>query len=131
MSDYRAQITGLLPTADGRVPQWNVPDQLSDGGFVPFDGRTIRGAEEHEVLLQAFGADRIPEMREWPDTAESEETARRVLGLAAAQLRVSPPESSVEWHFEDAATGEAVNRLFHEAGLVGIDVRYTPAINAA
>lgn len=128
MSDYRTQITGLLPTDDGRLPQWNVPDPLTDGGFVPFDGRTIRGAEEHEVLLQAFEAERIPELRQWPETAESVETGRRVLGLAAAQLRVKSPESTVEWHFEDAATGDGVNRLFSEAGLDGIVVRYTPAV---
>ncbi|GAB3299484.1 hypothetical protein [Pseudoclavibacter terrae] len=128
MSDYRTQITGLLPTADGRIPQWNVPDPLTDGGFVPFDGRTLRGPERHEVLLQAFAADRVPELRQWPDTEEAVETGRRVLGLAAAQLRVKPPESIVEWHFEDAPTGDAVNRLFVDAGLTGIDVRYTPAV---
>ncbi len=125
---YREQISGWLALPDGRVPVWKVPDghPLSETGFVAFDGRTLRGPEQREVLLMAFDVDSVPEMREWPDTDASVVAGHRLRELALDQVRVKDPDAVVEWHFADQGTAEGVSWMLRDDEIMDVVVRYTP-----
>lgn len=129
---YREQITGWLALPDGRVPVWKVPDPhpRSESGFVAFDGRTLRGAEQREVLLMAFDLDSVPEMREWPNSEASVVAGHRLRELALDQVRVKDPAAVVEWHFADQGTAEGVAWMLRDDEITDVAVRYTPHVEA-
>lgn len=88
--DYRQQITGWLPTDDGKVPTYVVPFNDLDGHLVTYEGRTLRGpdGEKTEVMLTSIF--HVDHLAADPMSDLSALTTADLLSIASWQIDALP-----------------------------------------
>ncbi len=128
--DYRRQITGWLPTEDGKVPTYVVPFDDLDGHLVTYEGRTLRGpdGEKTEVMLTSIF--HVDHLATDPMSDLSALTAADLLSIASWQIDALPHGARLEWHCDTSPGATAVRNLLAVNALTAINVIHTPAIGA-
>jgi len=122
--EYQMQVSGLLPDAGGRLPEYY--RTTPDGREVSYDGMVMRGdVAVHQEMKNgwddlAFLPDSphaIAKLDDWIEQAR-----RQVAGL--------PPGGVLEWHLSNAHAAAAIREAFAkpDLGLVDVVVLYTPRL---
>ncbi len=121
--DYQVQTSGVLPTPDGKLPEW-VEINPETGNPVAYDSRFFRGPQE--VLLDA--KDGYADLVEKPDKPWSVGMATGIIDQARRQLAALPDHAILEWHVSNPASTAMIRRLLEENGFFDITVIYTPKL---
>ena len=118
---YQEQISGLKPTADGRIPEITVPDPVTPERTVSFDGRTHRGDPPQEVYLEAKRGYEILDRAPYSQRAEG--MRHNLLEELRRQMRVLPKGAELEWHVSTARGATTIRNIVDEYELIN-DVNF-------
>lgn len=121
--EYREQISGVLRTPEGLVPEYMRQNPIT-GAPVSFHCRTMRGP--NEVYLQAKEGYRGLAFQ--PGSPVWQRVSEQLVNEAVRQLSAVPESATLEWHVSDSYGSAAIRNLLEKTRLFGVKVIYTPKL---
>lgn len=123
---YQAQITGVKPSADGTVLEFERVNP-GTGAAVLYDGHVVRGSQE--VFLDAKDGYKSMLVDKADESFVQNMVIPKLLKEARGQLDALPAGAILEWHVSDSLGADAMRKILEDAGYYGVDVIYTPKIS--